>query len=356
MHRTPPYGDVDNLLESCDSQELIEWVNPHKDRIDSFRGRVEGLLASHRGIDVARSIKSGSSRSGHSQRSCASNTSSARIRLAEKKAKTIADKQVLEKAKALECEELALKREQARLEDFKRRVEVERAEIENKVLEAELDKIDSGSSIGRRSSVYLMDDAARSTQGCGGTKSGSWCSRSTVILFYRFCRQNEISSNLIVNQQQNFLPKRDLQTFDGSDVTEFGVFMRKFDKIIETRCSDPWDRLSYLEQFTAGEAQKLVKSCINDDPDLAYRQARTLLREEFGTEFKVTHAYLERLKEDVNFGDLVAFIREEVALLKQPLFGQIADPQSATKDKINKTRVITTTLPRHEAPGALRLL
>lgn len=308
----------------------------------------------------------------------------------------------------LDSEEWALRREQVRLEDIKRRVEVERAEIENKVLEAELDKIDNGSSIGRCSSVRSIAEVAGSTHGVAARiPEVNLPDEQSRSLLQVLTKQNEISSSLIISQQQNFLPRRDLQIFDGTDVTEFSVFLRKFDKIIETRCSDPSDRLAYLEQFTAGEAQKLVKSCINDDPDHAYQQARTLLREEFGNEFKVSHAYLERLSswpqikgEDigalqdlslyllrcqnylesasstnplngpkemmniiqklpyktreqwrrktyqkqkssqaVKFGDLVTFIREEVALLKQPLFGQIADPlpETRVKDKVNKT-------------------
>ncbi|XP_047739152.1 uncharacterized protein LOC125178730 [Hyalella azteca] len=408
---------VDNLLESCDSQELGEWVHPHKKRIDSFRDRIEGLFASHREVDCASRTEARSSRSVRSHHTSASSTSSARIRLAEKKAKTIADKQLLEKAKALECEELALKREQARLQDFKRRVEVERAEIENQVLEAELDKIErSSSSYDRRSSVHSIYDVGGATHGVAARDSEVVLPNAqSDSLLHVLTRQNEISSNLIINQQQSFLPKRELQSFDGSDATEFNVFLRKFDKMIETRCSDPADRLSYLEQFTAGEAQKLVKSCINDDPDIAYRQARTLLKEEFGNEFKIAHEYLERLNkwpqikgedvgalqdlsiyllrcqsylesaspsnplnspveimniiqklpyktreqwrrkayqkqknaQNVHFGDLVNFIREEVALLKQPLFGQITDPRTTTKDKGNKTKVNATML--HDA-------
>ncbi|KAA0196303.1 hypothetical protein HAZT_HAZT007008 [Hyalella azteca] len=407
---------VENLLESCNTDELGKWVAPHKEAIDVFRKRIEDWIAIRRVKDVAGKQTSEPSRSVRSHRSAASSTSSARIRLAERKAKITAEKALLEKAKSLECEELALKREYeknlARLEDLKRRAEVERAEFENEILEAELDKIDKGSSIGSCQSVQALEDVARSAPvEMPRVLEDGFCNEHTPSILQVLSRQNEISSNLVVNQQQN-LPKRDLQTFDGSDVTEFHISMRNFEKMIETRCSDPSDRLSYLEQYTSGKARKLVKSCVNYDPETAYRQAKALLNEEFGSEFKVTHAYLDRLNKwppiknedvealqdlsiyllrclnylestspcnplhsprelmnivqklpyktreqwrrrtyqkqkaalNVDFGDLVTFIREEVALLKQPMFGQIADPLPPRKDKENKSRILATTL------------
>ncbi len=45
------------------------------------------------------------------------------------------------------------------------------------------------------------------------------------------------------------LPKKQLQVFDGKDLTLFNSFMQTFRRIIEKKCDTDEDRLYYLEQI-----------------------------------------------------------------------------------------------------------
>ena len=71
--------------------------------------------------------------------------------------------------------------------------------------------------------------------------------------------------------------------------------MTKFENIIECKCTTDSDKLTYLEQYTTGQAQKLVQSCCNYDSTVAYSKAKQLLLSEYGNEFKVSNSYIESL-------------------------------------------------------------
>lgn len=108
-------------------------------------------------------------------------------------------------------------------------------------------------------------------------------------------RQGEISENMVKFQLKASLPKRELNVFDGSDITEFKRFIIQFERIIENTCQDDGDRLLYLQQYTSGRAGKLVNSCSHYDESLAYAKAKQLLYKEFDNEFLVSNSYLEKL-------------------------------------------------------------
>ncbi|KAA0189286.1 hypothetical protein HAZT_HAZT006077 [Hyalella azteca] len=165
-------------------------------------------------------------------------------------------------------------------------------------------------------------------------------------------QQNMISAAIASGQDKVVLPKKDITPFDGNDVTKYKSFMLNFERFIEARCPEAGDRLTYLEQYTRGKPLKLVKSCTHYDPATAYRKAKELLHKEYGNEFMVANAYIEKLYPkqmmdivlelpyklrerwrrmtkrlleqhgSVNFGNLVDFVSSEVAVLKQPLFGK----------------------------------
>ena len=96
-------------------------------------------------------------------------------------------------------------------------------------------------------------------------------------------------------QEKSVLPKKLITVFDGSDITKFKIFMLNFERIIETKCDNSADKLIYLDQYTSGKAQKLVRSCNHYDADIGYGKAKKLLLSEYGNEFKVAHAYIEKL-------------------------------------------------------------
>ena len=54
-------------------------------------------------------------------------------------------------------------------------------------------------------------------------------------------------------------------------------------------------RLYYLVQYTSGEVQELVKSCLSMSEESDYRTARNLLQKGYGSSYKVASAYVEKL-------------------------------------------------------------
>ncbi len=64
-------------------------------------------------------------------------------------------------------------------------------------------------------------------------------------------KQNEITSLLVEQQSLFFLPRRDIQIFDG-DPLQFQTFMRTFEHSIEDKTHSAKDCLYFLEQCTRG--------------------------------------------------------------------------------------------------------
>ena len=73
-------------------------------------------------------------------------------------------------------------------------------------------------------------------------------------------KQSEITALLVQQQSLSFLPKRDIQAFDG-DPLQYHTFIRAFEHIIERKTDNPKDCLYFLEQYTRGQSRELVKSC-----------------------------------------------------------------------------------------------
>ncbi|KAA0203896.1 hypothetical protein HAZT_HAZT002427 [Hyalella azteca] len=400
----PPYEEIQKLFSSYLTKvELLyeaaldgnhgNWLEPHKVAIDNFRERVEFALSSRRGA---------ASRAASSAGSSSSSISSARFKLAQKKAKIAAEKVLLEKSALLDQEEIKLKMEQMKLERERKLAAVESAELENKIIEEELNLLEAGDSARSRASSYSAGAPARLVPPIKTNSSNT----PSDPLFQVLVHQNEISQRLVENQEQSSLPKRDLRKFDGSDITDYKVFKQSFTRIISSKCSSASDKLAYLEQYTAGHAQNLVRSCVSSDADVAFREASLLLDKEYGNEFKVATAYLNKLtnwsaikqedvaalqdlhlfllkcnsylensspgnpinspgeimkiimklpfkmrekwrlktyqmmerEEMVGFHHLVKLVGDEVGLLKQPLFGAIADPKRDSKSITDKPK------------------
>lgn len=307
---------VEALYEASDRGRHDEWLAPHKIEIDIFRDKVLRRMSTIRGEVItpsrSRSIAS-TVRSRSSLQSRASSiSSSTRIRLAEKKAKTMADRKLLEKFSKFNEEELQLKREKLQLkqeklqqkaktkqlEQDKRQAVLECRELENKLLEEELDNIDGCDSAdgSNASSVSSLTSSQRKRQRKRRTEAKKEHSPNRELIKV-LEKQGELSELLARQQEQSSLPKQQLPVFDGTDITEYKIFKRNFERLIEKKCSSDADRLCYLEQYTTGAVQKLVKSCVHSDPSEAFSRAKALLDKEFDNEHKVAAAYLQTLHE-----------------------------------------------------------
>ena len=223
-----------------------------------------------------------------------SNTSSARVKLAERKAKLMAEKDYQEKMNKIEEKQLELNR-QIKEAEFEKRV------IENNVLEEELnnldrlaDQLEIGGSLTSSKTRYNSSSESLETRSSELTHK---LERRNPDLIKVLNKQNELTMKIAKHQEKAELPRKTLTPFDGKDVTNYFAFKQGFRKIVADKCDNSADKLYYLEQFTESTAKQIVRSCCNmADTDAAYSRALKLLDEEFGNEHSHSNAYIEKLE------------------------------------------------------------
>ena len=106
---------------------------------------------------------------------------------------------------------------------------------------------------------------------------------------------HDITSLLLENHVRSSLPKQTIQPFSG-DALEFNSFIRSFEYNVEQRTNKNMERLYYLEQYTRGEANSLVKSCMLMPEDVGYNYAKNMLHKRFGNRHKIVESYLARMR------------------------------------------------------------
>ena len=111
-------------------------------------------------------------------------------------------------------------------------------------------------------------------------------------------RQNQAIQQLIQQQQQGVLaltlPQPSLQVFSG-DPIDYCDFVRAFEHIVERKTLSSSARLYYLVQYTSGAVQELMRSCLSMREEEGYTEARRLLQERYGQNYKIAAAHVKRL-------------------------------------------------------------
>ncbi|XP_046548986.1 uncharacterized protein LOC124258962 [Haliotis rubra] len=92
-----------------------------------------------------------------------------------------------------------------------------------------------------------------------------------------------------------FLPKPEVPKFTG-DPTEFSAFLMAFDARIAPHTSSEADRLYYLDQQLQGEPKDLISGCLHMDPLAGYAAARNLLCKEYGDPYRISTAYMNKIR------------------------------------------------------------
>lgn len=90
------------------------------------------------------------------------------------------------------------------------------------------------------------------------------------------------------------LPKPEISTFNG-DPASYCEFIRAFENIIEAKTSNPSTRLYFLIQYTTGDVQELMRSCLTMDHDKGYTTARKLLKDKYGQDYKISVAFTDKI-------------------------------------------------------------
>ena len=106
--------------------------------------------------------------------------------------------------------------------------------------------------------------------------------------------ESELIKNLISCNLKGFMPSQELKKFEGN-YTDYFVFIRSFDSIIADKISSPGDKIHYLEQYTTGKANEIVRSCLHLDASVGYERARQLLEKRYGNREQITAAHIDRI-------------------------------------------------------------
>ena len=111
-------------------------------------------------------------------------------------------------------------------------------------------------------------------------------------------QQNHQVQQLLKQQQLHTLaltlPQPEVPTFTG-DPIEYCNFIRAFENMIEAKTTSYSARLYYLVQYTTGDVQELMRSCLAMDSEKGYREARKLLTKCYGQPYRIASACVERV-------------------------------------------------------------
>lgn len=69
------------------------------------------------------------------------------------------------------------------------------------------------------------------------------------------------------------LPQPSVPVFGGNPIN-YWMFIRVFESLTEKKTNSHSARLYYLVQYTSGEVQELVKSCLSMKEEIDYQKAR----------------------------------------------------------------------------------
>ena len=110
--------------------------------------------------------------------------------------------------------------------------------------------------------------------------------------------QNQQLQALIQRQQESTLaltlPQPNVPVFSGNPI-EYWTFIRAFENLIDRKTTSESARLYYLVQYTSGDVQELVKSCLSIGDDSGYQRARKLLQKAYVSSYKIANAYVKKL-------------------------------------------------------------
>ena len=94
--------------------------------------------------------------------------------------------------------------------------------------------------------------------------------------------------------RRTLLPSTELRPFSG-EVKEFRLFMKAFEARIASKTDDEGELLFYLEQFTRGKANQLVRSCLHLQEG-GFVEAKRLLETRYGNKIRLIDSYVEEVR------------------------------------------------------------
>lgn len=215
--------------------------------------------------------------------------------IAAKKAETAAE--LAAKRAAIEMEVVidAQRQELKRLEQQKEaELDMQRQELKR------LENLRDLEVIAARYKVYSEEGKAKSER-CSSARSevsGPNPPPSPVKLEPGLAPKNEASivQALQGSMALSRLPVPEPSVFSG-DPLKFTEWSTSFRALIERRCSNPADRLFYLQKYIDGEARSALEGSFFRKDEQAYQQAWEKLNSRYGHSFVVQRAFREKLNQ-----------------------------------------------------------
>lgn len=105
--------------------------------------------------------------------------------------------------------------------------------------------------------------------------------------------QKDTAAFLVKQQKLPTQPAYSIPIFTG-DPLEYKAFINAFQLGVESQTDSSIERLFYMEQYTSGKPKDLIRHCLRMDPDQGYSEAKRLLKERFGNEYRISVAYINK--------------------------------------------------------------
>ncbi|XP_066302034.1 uncharacterized protein [Branchiostoma lanceolatum] len=289
--------DADQINEDTEN-----WAKPHFEELDQFRDEVQEWIKTQREAqDVKPSDSISQAGSGIS-----SVASSARLSAKLRRAELTAKAAALEERAKLQEREFKIKKEEMELARQREMLEVKMELAQEDAKLQALDEFEGIESpaVQRTRNVKPeiveprrtpndsrnLNPEARDFHPTLHDRNGQKSPTPEEFLQGLVSQQAEVTKLMIDHNNQASLPTRTIRAFDGNPL-QYTRFTRAFKHAIESKTTDAEVRLGYLEQYTTGEARRLVSSCTLMAPEEGYTRAKEYLRSRYGTSYKISQAY-----------------------------------------------------------------
>ena len=174
----------------------------------------------------------------------------------------------------------------AQLRVLKEREALAEQEIRNRArMEQERIRIDT-----RRQQLDLEEKLAE----IGSPVADTDLRSAAIDVSDRMPERASAADALALHIQRSLLPRAELTPFSG-DIQGYRLFLKTFDTCVANRTTDPDELLAYLEQFTRGRPNRLVRNYLHLG-EQGYRRARPTPKREYDNPHFLIDSYVNKLR------------------------------------------------------------
>ena len=310
--------DLDHMEQDVDSRlgQIVDGLQRDEKSIQDEQAAIDETVLDNVPLkddvhpeDSASQGGLGSKVSGMSRRSGSSVLSQKKL-AAAKRAALEAKMSKLKELEAVEQEEERIKQEKRirqernRQEQFKLKQRKDRLLLEAELAAAQAEE--RALSIVGEEQINKTSEIDRAKTGNSLNEDKKETDRTSVSVREKTREPYREVSNIPANNDQGLIetliscnlkglmPNQEVRKFDG-DYTMYHLFIRSFESVISSRLTSDGERLHYLEQYTVGRANEIVRACLHLDPSEGYKRAREMLKKRYGNPERIVTAFVDRV-------------------------------------------------------------